>query len=39
MAAIRAEMGTRWMLFEILLLPLVAYAASVAVYQAGIRLF
>ncbi len=39
MAAIRAEMGTRWMLFEILLLPLVAYAVSVAVYQLGIRLF
>lgn len=37
MAAIRAEMGTRWMLLELVLLPLIAYSASVAVYQAGSR--
>ncbi len=35
MAAIKEELGTRWMLFEILFLPLLAYAASVLVYQLG----
>ena len=35
MAAIRTELGMRWMLFEILLLPLVAYGMSVLVYQLG----
>ena len=39
MAAIKAELGMRWMLFEIAVLPLVAYGTSVAVYQIGSRLF
>jgi len=39
MAAIRTELGMRWMLFETLLLPIVAYGMSVLVYQLGSRLF
>ncbi|RRS31976.1 MAG: iron transporter [Epsilonproteobacteria bacterium (ex Lamellibrachia satsuma)] len=39
MAAIKDELGTRWMLFEIALLPLVAYGMSVLVYQLGSRFF
>ena len=35
MAAIKAELGTRWMLFELALLPLVAYVVSVLIYQVG----
>ncbi|HHD83293.1 MAG TPA: ferrous iron transport protein B, partial [Campylobacteraceae bacterium] len=38
MAAIKQELGLRWMLFETALLPLVAYGISVAVYQIGSRL-
>ncbi|AKF25040.1 iron transporter [Sulfurovum lithotrophicum] len=37
MAAIRTELGMRWMLFETALLPLVAYGMSVLVYQLGLR--
>ncbi len=37
MAAIKEELGIRWMLFETVLLPLVAYGTSVLVYQLGIR--
>ena len=37
MAAIKEELGIRWMLFETALLPLVAYGTSVLVYQLGIR--
>lgn len=32
MAAIREELGTHWMLLEIVLLPLVAYTVSVLIY-------
>ena len=39
MAAIKTELGMRWMLFEAALLPLVAYGMSVLVYQLGSRLF
>jgi len=38
-AAIKTELGMRWMLFETVLLPLVAYAMSVLVYQLGSRFF
>jgi len=37
MAAIKTELGMRWMLFETALLPLVAYVMSVLVYQLGSR--
>jgi len=37
MAAIKTELGMRWMLFETALLPLVAYGMSVLVYQLGLR--
>ncbi|KYJ87258.1 ferrous iron transport protein B [Sulfurovum riftiae] len=37
MAAIKEELGVRWMLFETALLPLVAYGVSVLVYQLGLR--
>ncbi|WP_295421024.1 ferrous iron transport protein B [Sulfurovum sp.] len=39
MAAIRTELGMRWMLFETALLPLVAYGVSVLVYQLGSKFF
>jgi len=39
MAAIKEELGMRWMLFETLFLPLVAYGTSVLVYQIGSRFF
>lgn len=39
MAAIKEELGMRWMLFETLLLPLVAYGTSVLVYQIGSSFF
>ncbi len=35
MVAIKAEMGTRWMLLEVAILPLLAYTASVIFYQAA----
>ncbi|WP_353663150.1 ferrous iron transport protein B [Hydrogenimonas sp. SS33] len=36
MAALKEELGWRVMLFEVLSLPLLAYGAAVAVYQAGL---
>jgi len=39
MAAIKEELGMRWMLFETLFLPLVAYGTSLLVYQIGSRFF
>jgi len=39
MAAIKEELGMRWMLFETALLPFVAYGMSVLVYQLGSRFF
>ncbi|WP_201353685.1 ferrous iron transport protein B [Hydrogenimonas urashimensis] len=35
MAAIKHEFGWRWLLFEVLFLPFLAYGISVAIYQAG----
>ena len=37
MAAIKTELGMRWMLFETALLPLTAYGMSILVYQLGIH--
>ena len=39
MAAIKEELGIRWMIFETLFLPLVAYVTSLLIYQIGSRFF